>query len=169
MSCQVILMPCVTAYCCVQSHSINMETFESEPHQAGEMQAAQAVLIVPLLDLSEQQQEVISVGMHLYYDMLNSVHHERQALNSQMTVLQMEHSSGNGTGASSSSSNKVEPPREAGSPNSANSSDQIESLPDRQELLEKQQELTSRLNLLLHKEVSRAGTALARCCWQQFL
>jgi hypothetical protein len=121
-----------------------------------------------LLNLSEQQQEVIAVGMQLHYDMLNAVHQERQDINSQMTVLQVERSSGSGNGPSSSN-NRVEPPQEAGSPSSGNSSEQLESLPDRQELLEKQQELTSRLNLLLHKEVSGQAQCwrVGQQCWQR--
>jgi hypothetical protein len=137
----------------------NLQTLAIEPEEANQHVTAWPALVVPLLKLSEQQEELTAVGMHLYYEQLAATHQERRDIDQLMTVVVAnEHSS---SGSST-------PEAALGSFSSCNSSEQLESLPDRQELLEKQQELISRLNLLLHKEVSRAGTVLARW-WHQHL
>jgi hypothetical protein len=46
--------------------AINLETMQSEPAEAASHQAAQAAVLVPLLQLTAQQRELISVGMGLY-------------------------------------------------------------------------------------------------------
>jgi hypothetical protein len=132
--------------------AINLETMKPEPAEAAAHQAAQAAVLVPMLQLTEQQQEIVSVGMGLYYDLLAVIHHERQDINSQMnTVDEAAEDSG-----------------EAGSPNSRASSTRdgpLQDLPDRRERLQKQEALTNRLDLLLHKEVR----ALQHWCGVQCL
>jgi hypothetical protein len=116
----------------------------SEPAEAASHQAAQAAALVPMLGLSEQQQEFVSIGMKLYYDLLAAVHQERQQINSEMTAAE---------GPDVSSRLNSDDSMEVGSPTSGSSSERLESISDRGELLEKQQGLTGRLALLLHKEV----------------
>jgi hypothetical protein len=160
----------------VQATCINLETMVSEPAEAASHQAAQAAALVPVLGLSEQQQEFVSIGMELYYDLLAAVHQERQQINSDMTAAE---------GLEASSRLNNDGSMEFGSPTSGSSSEQLESFSDRRELLEKQQGLTSRLALLLHKEVSSCcycfatvlqqscqsdacvGTPMCRLCWGQ--
>jgi hypothetical protein len=61
----------------LQAHFINLETMVSEPAEAASHQAAQAAALVPMLGLSEQQQEFVSIGMQLYYDLLAAIHQEQ--------------------------------------------------------------------------------------------
>ena len=95
-----------------------------------------------MLGLLEQQQEYIAVGMQLYFDLVAAIHQEGQQVYSQMTAATERP---NMTTSSSSSRTSVD----------GSSSERLETLPDAQELLEKQQQLTERLNLLLNKEVGR--------------
>jgi hypothetical protein len=122
-----------------QAHCINLDTMAMEPAEAAQHQILQAGALVPCLRLSEQQQELISVAMSIYYELLASIHRERQEIDIQMTAVGQHSSSRDASmaGASSSSS----------------SSRQVDSLPKRQQQLHAHQELTNRLNLLLHKEV----------------
>jgi hypothetical protein len=123
--------------------AINLETMQPQPAEAAAHQSAQAAVLVPLLRLTEQQQEIVSLGMGLYYDLLAVIHHERQDINSQMSAVD-EAAADSG---------------EAGSPSSRASSNRdshLQDLPDRRELLQKQEALTNRLDLLLHKEVRAA-------------
>ena len=127
-----------------QAHCINLDTMAMEPAEAAQHQILQAGALVPCLRLSEQQQELISVAMSVYYELLASIHRERQEIDIQMTAVGQHSSSRDASvaGASSSSS----------------SSQQVDSLRERQEQLQVHQELTNRLNLLLHKEVSDRGS-----------
>lgn len=57
-----------------KAHSINLETMTLEPAEAGRHQEQKAAALVPQLQLTEQQLEVIPVGMRLYYDLLAAIH-----------------------------------------------------------------------------------------------
>lgn len=134
---------CHLCACFVQAHCTNLETMAYEPAEAAQHQQAQAAMLVPLLGLSDQQQEFIAVGMRLFYDLLDAVYQERQQISSQMTAVDTSRRT------SSEDANM-----DGGSPASGSSSEQLGTIPDRQEQLEKQQQLTNRLSMLLHKEVS---------------
>jgi hypothetical protein len=133
---------------CLQAHCINLETMVSEPAEAASRQAAQAAALVPVLGLSEQQQEFIHVGMRLYYDIVHMIHSERLSLQLQLaSVVQLDGSeTGSGRSAASVSNGAQD------------------SLLGRRMRLAQQQQLTSRLSLLLHKvrtTCTCAGTAPA--------
>ena len=125
-----------------RSMNMNLETMADEPAEAAAHQQAQATMLAPMLGLSEQQQEYIAIGMQLYFDLVAAIHQEGQQVYSQMTAATERP---NMTTSSSSSRTSV----------NGSSSERLETLPDAQELLEKQQQLTERLNLLLNKEVGR--------------
>jgi hypothetical protein len=140
-----------------KSISINLETMVYQPAEAAAHQQAQAAILAPLLGLSEQQQEYIAVGMQLYFDLVAAIHQQRQQVNSEMTAANEQRPD---TTTNSNSRMSDDGSREVGTPTSGSSSERLESLPDTQELLEKQQQLTERLNLLLHKEVGVGSCAL---------
>lgn len=153
--------------------AMNLETMQPDPTAAASHQAAQAACCLPMLGLSEQQQEFIAAGMGLYFDILQSIHQERQQLNSQMTAATAEESEAitaadkqQDSGCRSISSGADMASLTC---SGSSSGDHHVTLPDRQEQLQKQQQLTSRLNLLLHKEVSpHARMHVLACsgvCW----
>jgi 3-oxoacyl-ACP reductase-like protein len=119
----------------LQAHCINLETMVSEPAEAASHQAAQAAALVPVLGLSEQQQELIEVGMRLFYDIVQGIHSEHQSLQLQVASAIQRDGSDSGTDTSAASG----------------SSGLQDSLFGRRALLENQQQLTSQLSLLLHK------------------
>jgi hypothetical protein len=121
-----------------KAHAINLETMQPEPAAAATHQAAQAAMLVPLLGLSEQQQEFIAVGMRLHADLLSGIHSERQKLQMQLAANSSDGGSSDSRGSSSDSL-------------SSGSSGQLDSLSLRHLKLQKQQAQTDRLNLLLHK------------------
>ena len=134
---------------------MNLQTKVVEPAEAAHHQQAQATAVMPLLGLSPQQQEFIAVGTQLYYDLLAAIHQERLKINTEMTVADPDQVA---VGRTSMDDSSVD----AGSSTGVSSgSEQLEMLPDRQKLLERQQELTNRLELLLNKEVSCIGFASA--------
>lgn len=59
---------------------MNLETMTLEPAEAGQRQEQMAAALVPQLQLSEQQLEVIPVAMRLYYDLLAAIHQVRPLL-----------------------------------------------------------------------------------------
>jgi hypothetical protein len=145
--------------------AMNLETMQPEPAAAASHQAAQATCCLPMLDLSEQQQEFIAAGMGLYFDILHSIHQERQQLNSQMTAAAEEaEAMAAADKQQDSGCRSISSGADMASPTCSGSSsgDHHVTLPDRQEQLQKQQQLTSRLNLLLHKEVSLMRECV---CW----
>jgi hypothetical protein len=130
--------------------TINLDTMQPEPAEAAAHQAEQAAVVVRTLQLTEQQQEIVSVGMGIYYDLLAVIHQERQDINNQRTAVPeapcadgaLTDSHGDSPGSRASSS--------------------WDMLAERRDWLEKQEALTNRLDLLLHKEV-RAAHCLMRC------
>jgi hypothetical protein len=56
---------------------MNLETMCLEPAEAGRRQEEKATGLMPQLQLTEQQLEVISVGMRLYFDLLSAIHQVR--------------------------------------------------------------------------------------------
>lgn len=135
--------------------TINLETMQPEPAEAAAHQAEQAAVVVWSLQLTEQQQEIVSVGMGLYYDLLAMVHQERQDINSQRTAV-LEAPCADGAPTDSS---------EGSSASKASRTWDMQNLLDHRGWLEKQEELTNRLDLLLHKEVR----ALQHWCGVQCL
>lgn len=123
--------------------TINLETMQPEPAEAARHQAEQASVVVRSLQLTEQQQEIVSVGMGLYYDLLAVIHHERQDINSQMSAVD---EAAEDSGEAGSATSRASSTREGS----------LQDLPDRRERLQKQEALTNRLDLLLHKEVRQA-------------
>lgn len=121
-----------------KAHAINLETMQPEPAAAANHQAAQAAMSVPLLGLSEQQQEFIAVGMRLHADLLLGIHSERQKLQLQLASNSSDEGSSDSRGSSSGSVSSI-------------SSGQLDSLSLRHQELQQQQAQTDRLNLLLHK------------------
>jgi hypothetical protein len=117
----------------------NMETMQNEPAAAAKHQEEQAARLVPLLQLTDQQQELIPIGVRLYYDLLAGIHQERQEINRQMTAV-LEADSGC-TAANSCSAS------------SATSGTQEQDLTNHRARLQQQQVLINRLSLLLDKEV----------------
>jgi hypothetical protein len=138
---------------------MNLETGVLEPTAASQHQEAQAAALVPTLGLSEQQQELIACGTQLYYDLLASIHKERLEINTSMTAVEPTQEA---TSSDTNSSNADNSNMDAGSASVASSSEHGLQLAERQELLEKQQQLTDRLSLLLQKEVRR-WPAVAMC------
>lgn len=140
--------------------SINLDTMTCEPAAAASHQAAQAATLVPLLDLSEQQQELIAAGTTLYYDLLQPIHLQRHRVHEELAAVEKEYdvqrdgggectsADGHDDGDGDAKPGAVDP----GSSSSGSNSGKLERLSSRQALLHKQQELTSRLSLLLHKE-----------------
>jgi hypothetical protein len=122
----------------------NMETMQNEPAAAAKHQQAQAATVVPLLQLTERQQELIPIGVKLYYDLLAVVHQERQEINSQMTAVLEAEKHNNAAAAAAADMCDTCP---------ATSSTQEQDLADRRARLQQQQVLTNRLTLLLDKEV----------------
>jgi hypothetical protein len=134
----------------------NMETMQNEPAAAAKHQEEQAARLVPLLRLTEQQQELIPIGVRLYYDLLAGIHQERQEINAQMTaVLEADRdvSSSSSSAAAASDSSSI-----WSGAWSATSRAREQHLADRRARLQQHQELTNRLNLLLQKEVRVNGT-----------
>jgi hypothetical protein len=126
---------------------MNLETGVPEPTKAAKHQEAQAAALVPTLGLSEQQQELIACGTQLYYDLLAGIRREQLAVNTALAATEPRQEA---TGSNTDSSSMG-----GGSSSGASSSGDGLQLAER---LEKQQQLTERLSLLLHKEVSRS------CC-----
>jgi hypothetical protein len=116
------------------AHVLNLETLQPEPAEAAEHQLTQAAVLVPLLGLSEQQQEFIAVGMRLYYDLTASILQERQGVQTQLAACE--------EGMACSQPDRADS-RVAACSNGAS----LASLAQ----LEKQQDLSNRLNSLLHK------------------
>lgn len=134
-----------------RSHHINLDTMVAGEVEATAQQQARLVAqLMPALQLSEQQQELIAVGTHLHYVLVAAVHQERKELDVQMTATLLE-------GSSLSMSTSVDPASSAGSrAGSGDTTDQMQSIQHRRSVLDRQQQLAARLALLLHKEV-RAG------------
>jgi hypothetical protein len=136
----------------------NLETMQFEPAAATTHQAAQAAALVPLLQLTKQQQELIPVAIELYYDLLAAIHQERQQINSQMTAVVDAVAADSAAEAAASASASAD--AAAGSLGSRVSCSKASctrhaslDLPDRRVRLQQQEALTTRLNQLLHKEV----------------
>jgi hypothetical protein len=129
----------------------NLETMAFEPAAAATHQVKQAATIVPLLQLTEQQKELIPIATQLYYDLLAAIHKERQEVHKQMTAVveavcaDSTSSAAGAEGASSSSS--------VGSAQAGHARDPLQLLPDRRTKLQQQEALTNRLDQLLQKEV----------------
>lgn len=126
----------------------NLETMQYEPAAATKHQAAQAAAWVPALQLTEQQQELIPIGLGLYNDLVAVIHRERHELNSQMTAAvdaPSAHSAAAAAAADLTGSSLTF--------TSHHSRDPLQELPQRAARLQQQAALTDRLNLLLHKEV----------------
>jgi len=143
----------IAAAACGQASSINLDTMVHQPTAAAQHQQAQAVAALPLLGLSEQQQEFISVGTQLYYDLLAAIHQERHKINTEMKAADPDQG---GASRASTDDSRVG----AGS-HACLGSGSEQTLPDRQALLERQQELANRLGLLLRKEVSCSSAVTA--------
>lgn len=127
----------------------NLETMQYEPEAATKHQAAQAAAWVPALQLTEQQQELIPIGLGLYNDLVAVIHRERHELNSQMTTA-VDAPSAHSAAAAAAAADLT------GSSltfTSHHSRDPLQELPQRAAQLQQQAALTDRLNLLLHKEV----------------
>jgi hypothetical protein len=123
----------------------NMETMQEDSAAAARHQAAQAAVVVPLLQLTPQQQELKTIGVKLCYDLLGVVYQERQEISSQMTsVMEAERD------AKAAATATADACAAAGlAANGAEKND----LADRCVRLQQQEALTNRLTLLLHKEV----------------
>jgi hypothetical protein len=122
-----------------------MDTMQADPAAAARHQAAQAAVAVPLLQLTPQQQELMPVGVKLFYDLLDVVYQERQEINSQMTaVVEAERYAKAAATATADACAAAGP---------AASSTDGNDLADRRVRLQQQEALTNRLTLLLHKEV----------------
>lgn len=120
---------------------MNLETGVPEPTKAAKHQEAQAAALVPTLGLSEQQQELIACGTQLNYDSLAGIRREQLAVNTALAATEpRQEATGSNTDSSSTG---------GGSSSGASSSEDGSQLAER---LEKQQQLTERLSLLLHKE-----------------
>jgi hypothetical protein len=133
------------------AHCYNIDTMVAgEVEATAQLQATCVAQAVPALQLSEQQQELIAVCTHLHLDLLAAVHQERKGINEQMksALAQCRISSSYDTTGSASS--RADP----------NGAEQAQRIQHRGDLLDRQQQLTSRLTLLLHKEVSCVATLL---------
>jgi hypothetical protein len=139
---------------------MNLQTKVLEPAEAAQHQQTQSIAVVPLLGLSPQQQEFIAVGTQLYYDLLAAIHQERLKINTEMTAADPDQVP---VGRTSLDDSSVDTGSSTGV---SSGSEQLEKLPDRQKLLERQQELTNRLDLLLNKEVSCSCFMLVVYCCQ---
>jgi hypothetical protein len=128
----------------------NLETMQYEPEAATKHLAAQAAAMVPALQLTEQQQELISVGWGLYSDLVAAIHRDRHEVNSQMTTAFEAPSAHSAAAAADSTCSSL-------AFTSLHSRDALQELPQRAARLQQQAALTDRLNLLLHKEVGVAG------------
>lgn len=173
------LLPCRYLHCILclvllgrqdiveQAHCINLDTMAFEPAEAAQHQEVQADALIPCLRLSEQQRELVAAAMSLYYELLDSIHRERQEIDVQMTAAGQPRSSSSSGGGS-----RAAPGAAGASTSSSNSGQQMDSLQVQQEQLQVHQELTNRLNLLLHKEVcgrrpvlSQLGKGCDRRAW----
>jgi hypothetical protein len=132
----------------------NLETLANDPAEASAHQAERACMVVPLLQLTEQQQEIIAVGTGLHHDLLAALHRERQDINRQMTAVV------EAAGADSSAAHSQTGSSTTGS-GSSGSMVLTPNLPDRRVQLQRQQDLANRLNTLLHKEVRNPAAAHA--------
>jgi hypothetical protein len=132
--------------------TINLNTMQPEPAEAVAHQAEQAAVVVRTLQLTEQQQEIVCVGMGIYYDMLAVIHHKCQDINNQRTAV-LEEPCADGALADAHGDS---------SGGRASSAWDMQDLAERRDWLEKQEELTNQLDLLLHKEV-RAAHHLVQC------
>jgi hypothetical protein len=132
----------------------NLETMQLEPAAAAAHQAAQAAMVVPLLQLTEQQQELIPIAVELFHDLLAVVLKERQEINSQLAAMVETAEVGITAAGAAAAGGKDD-----GSPSGSRGRSQSVSgnrdtvLPDHGTQLQQQEELTNRLNQLLHKEV----------------
>jgi len=115
---------------------INLETLQHDAAAASSHLVSQAAVVVPTLGLTEQQQEVITVGMHLYYDLVAVIHQERQDLQTQMAAVEADRTHGQ-AGATVSAGSQAGP---------------MDNLSARCLQLRKEEALISRLKQLLHKE-----------------
>jgi hypothetical protein len=143
---------------CVVEESMmyNLETMQFEPAAAAAHQIQKYTMLVPLLQLTEQQQELIPIAMELYYDLLAEIHKERQEVHKQMTAV-VEAVCADSTSAAAAAAAVF---AEGGSSSSRASSAQAahvrdprQLLPDHRMQLQQQEALTNRLDQLLHKEV----------------
>lgn len=136
-----------------KAHAFNLETMQPEPAAAASHQAAQAAVLVPLLNLPEGQQEFIAVGMRLHADLLQSIHNERQQLQLQVACDSGSSASSWDSGGGGSGGGSGSGGGDGGSSKSTSSrsSGQLDTLLLRHSQLQKQQAQTNRLNLLLHK------------------
>jgi hypothetical protein len=146
------------------AHAFNLETLQSEPAEAASHQAEQAAVLVPLLGLCEQQQELIAVGMRLYYDLVLEIYTERRALQVKVAAAAATRASASGTtmpsqrstngeanGSNAQVSNAAACSSEGGGSGSSSAEGIAAGVISRLESLEKQCEVTDRLQLLLHK------------------
>jgi hypothetical protein len=160
------------------AHTFNMETMQPEPAEAASHQAEQAALLVPLLGLCEQQQELIAVGLRLYYDLVLEVHTERQSLQVKVaaaalssardatmqrsTSSEADCSNGRVRNAAACSSDgrlsNAAACSSSGGSSSSSAGDTASGLISRLESLEQQSEVTDRLQLLLHKVSAQASS-----------
>lgn len=132
---------------------MNLESLQPDPAAAASHQATQAAVLMPTLGLTEQQQEVIAVGVQLYYDLEHAVHQERQELQVQMAAVEAAAeraaTAGHITTSTTSSETDSAPDPSAGSPGGMAVLDDLSA---RSLQLQKQEALTCRLEMLLHKE-----------------
>jgi hypothetical protein len=128
------------------AHCYDLEAMmPGEVVTTAQLQAKCIAQAVPALQLSEQQQELIAVCTHLHFDLLAAVHHERKQVDVQMTSALGQC----GISSSANTAGSVDSPADP-----ANSAEQVQPIQHRGGLLDRQQQLTGRLMLLLHKEVS---------------
>lgn len=132
-----------------RAHCLNLESMQPDSAAAGQHQAKQAAVLVPLLGLSEQQQELVAAGMRLYFDLEHGIHQERQDMQAQMEALEAADDTSDSSKDAASSSG-AGPSRSSSNTSSADGG--LAPLSSRRKLLAKQHAILGRLQLLLQKE-----------------
>jgi len=125
---------------------INLETLQHDSAAASSHLVSQAAVVAPKLGLTEQQQEIITVGMHLYYDLQASIHRERQDLQTQMAAVEADCTHGSD--------------QEGATVSAGSQAGALENLSARRLQLQREEALTTRLKQVLQKEYMLRTAAL---------